>query len=196
MKPDDPAGLWLIGMGYAEQGEYKKAISYWNLLLPLLQDEQSENEVKNMIRQAKRKSASDFSDSSISIATAESKTMVVKQKITGRLQVRVRLDKRLYKEVSKDDTVFIFAKAISGSSMPLAVVRKQVKDLPLEVTLDDSMAMMPTMKLSSFKQVQIIARVSKSGSAKAQSGDLQSEVSIASAGQKNKVELNINKLLP
>jgi len=78
--------------------------------------------------------------------------------------------------------------------MPLAVVRKQVKDLPIEVTLDDSMAMMPTMKISSFDKVQIVARVSKSGIAKAQSGDLESEASVASAGQKEKVSLTINKV--
>ena len=92
--------------------------------------------------------------------------------------------------------LFIFAKAKNGPPMPLAAVRKQVKDLPIEVILDDSMAMMPTMKLSSFKQVEIVARISKSGSAKAQSGDLQSDSHIASAGQKETVKLRINKYLP
>jgi len=57
--------------------------------------------------------------------------------------------------------------------MPLAIVRKQVRDLPVTVVLDDSMAMTPTMTLSSFDQVVIGARISRTGNALAQSGDLE-----------------------
>lgn len=190
LSPDNHTGLWLIGMGYEEQGAYKKAISYWNKLLPLLTDEQSKTQVQQLISRAKREAGiTTTDDSAAQVVTKE--TQPVKA-----ISVSVSIDKDKLKNISGNDVVFIFARALQGPPMPLAVVRKQVKDLPIEVTLDDSMAMMESMKLSSFKQVQIVARVSKSGTAKVQSGDLESDVSVASAGQKEKVKLEINKSVP
>ncbi|MCW8901132.1 MAG: c-type cytochrome biogenesis protein CcmI [Gammaproteobacteria bacterium] len=190
LSPDNPTGLWLIGMGYEEQGAYKKAISYWNQLLPLLTDEPSKAEVNKLISQAKRKAGINTVENT-EVQIADNKTESIKS-----ITVTVSIDKNILNSVSANDVVFVFARALQGPPMPLAVVRKQVKDLPIEVILDDSMAMMPTMKLSSFDKVQIVARVSKSGIAKAQSGDLESEVSIASAGQREKVKLTINKSVP
>ena len=73
--------------------------------------------------------------------------------------------------VAPDTPVFIYARATEGPPMPLAVIRKRVSDLPLTVRLDDSLAMMPALKLSSFSNVTVGARVSMSGDPIAQSGD-------------------------
>lgn len=81
--------------------------------------------------------------------------------------------------------------------MPLAVARLTVGDLPAEVTLDDSMAMMPQMKLSSFEQVQLTARVALSGRPIAQSGDFESDsrvVGVSQAGEP--VSLAIVRTVP
>lgn len=112
------------------------------------------------------------------------------------VKVRVNLSGRLISKVSPGDTVFVFARAVNGPRMPLAIVRKQVSDLPFTVTLDDTMAMMPAAKLSGFKQVTIGARVSKSGQAIPQSGDLSGEVTPVSPAQAPEVEVVIDTPVP
>lgn len=85
----------------------------------------------------------------------------------------VKLAPAVAAKAAPGDPVFIFARAAEGSKMPLAILRREVKDLPLTFTLDDSMAMAPNMKLSSFPQVVVGARVSKSGNAVPAAGDLE-----------------------
>jgi cytochrome c-type biogenesis protein CcmH len=84
---------------------------------------------------------------------------------------RVSLSAAARAAVGPDDTVFIFARAVTGSRMPLAIQRRKVSDLPLDFRLDDSMAMFPALRLSTVRQVVIGARVSKSGNATPQAGD-------------------------
>lgn len=84
---------------------------------------------------------------------------------------RVSLAKDVMSKASPEDTVFIFARAAQGPKMPLAVMRKQVKDLPADFMLNDAMAMSPQLKLSSYADVVVGARLSKSGQAMPQPGD-------------------------
>lgn len=97
---------------------------------------------------------------------------------------KISLSPALVGKASPTDTVFILARAAQGPRMPLAVFRKQVKDLPLEFTLDDSMAMQPQMKISSFDQVVVAARVSKSGGAMSQPGDFEGVSAAVKPGAK------------
>ncbi len=85
----------------------------------------------------------------------------------------VKLSPALAAKASPDDVVFVFARAAQGPKMPLAILRKQVRDLPITFTLDDSMAMAPNMSLANFADVVVGARVSRSGQAVPQSGDLE-----------------------
>jgi cytochrome c-type biogenesis protein CcmH len=85
----------------------------------------------------------------------------------------VSLAPALAAKAAPDDIVYIFARAVDGPRMPLAIVRKQVRDLPVTFALDDTMAMTDAAKLSAFPEVVVGARVAKSGSATPQSGDLE-----------------------
>lgn len=94
----------------------------------------------------------------------------------------VSLSPALRQAVNATDTVFVYARAVDGPPMPLAVVRKQVSDLPLNFTLDDSMATWPVAKVSAFPRVIVTARVSKSGEGQVRAGDLQGQSLPVSAG--------------
>jgi hypothetical protein len=112
------------------------------------------------------------------------------------IELTIRISPQLLQKTRPGDPVFIYAKAIGGPPMPLAAVRKRVSDLPLTITLDDSMAMLPQLRLSAFKQVVVGARISMTGNAKAQPGDLQGEVSPVTPGRGGPVEIVIDSVFP
>ena len=111
----------------------------------------------------------------------------------------VTLSAALKAQAKPEDTVFIFARNAEGgpggSRMPLAIVRKQVKDLPAAFTLDDSLAMGPGMGLSSAQKVVVGARISRSGQAMPQPGDLEGLSASVAVGSKD-VVVEISKTLP
>ena len=103
----------------------------------------------------------------------------------------VRLSPALAAQAKADDVVFIFARPAEGGRMPLAILRHQVKDLPVNFRLDDSMAMSPAMKLSQFAKVVVSARVSKSGQAAPGPGDLSGQTApVANQAQGLVIEIN------
>ena len=103
----------------------------------------------------------------------------------------VRLSPALAAQAKPDDVVFIFARAADGGRMPLAILRHQVKDLPVSFRLDDSMAMSPAMKLSQFTKVVVSARVSKSGQAIPGPGDLSGQTEpVTNQAQGLVIEIN------
>jgi cytochrome c-type biogenesis protein CcmH len=89
------------------------------------------------------------------------------------LQGTVSLSAKVQDKAAPDDTVFIYARAAEGPQMPLAVHRVKVRDLPAKFSLNDAMAMAPGMAISAHPRVIVTARISKSGQAAPQPGDLQ-----------------------
>ncbi len=155
--PTNKNGLWLAGLAAIQNADIKKALKHWQQLHGLF-DENSESQlkIKHYIDLAREQLVETDTEPANDLA----------------LHVDVSLSKTLLNEADEDDDVFIYAKAIDESLMPLAVMRKKVSDLPLQVILNDSMALISTNKLSDHKQIQLIARVSKSGNVKTTPGDL------------------------
>ena len=191
LEPQNLTALWLSGMAARQQGNYLEAITQWNKVLPLITDKpEDRTEVNRLISEAKSKLSPELQDS----LAKEAKVLAVDDnKGAVGINVSISISGEMLKQSSPDDLVFIYAKAMSGPPMPLAALRKQVKDLPISVTLNDDMAMMPNLKLSGFSEVVVGARVSKSGRPIAENGDLFAEKASIKAG--DDVSLEINSVL-
>ena len=111
------------------------------------------------------------------------------------IQGLVSLSPAMKSKVAPDDTVFIFARAAQGPRMPLAILKRKASELPITFTLDDTTAMADELKLSKFELVVVGARVSKSGNAIPQSGDLVGQSAAVKAGG-SKLTLVIDGVQP
>jgi cytochrome c-type biogenesis protein CcmI len=105
--------------------------------------------------------------------------------------VNVALDPKFKDSVGPNDTLFVFAKAAHGPPMPLAITRLTAAQLPASLTLTDAMGMVPGLTLSRFPQVVVGARISKSGNATPQSGDLQTLSASTTTARTKPVQLII-----
>jgi cytochrome c-type biogenesis protein CcmH len=101
----------------------------------------------------------------------------------------------LASKVALSDTVFIFARAVDGPRMPLAVLRVPARELPKRFRLDDSMGMAPGVKLSNAAAVIVEARISKSGNALPQPGDLSGKSPPVKPGASD-VKVTIDQVVP
>ncbi len=181
LEPDNLTALWLGGMAARQQGEHLLAIKRWNKVLSLVKTPGERQEVGSLITEAM---------SQLTPAQKSKIDPIEKAPATLGIAVTINLSEKLKDQAKPTDVVFIYAKAMSGPPMPLAAVRKQVKDFPIEVVLNDTMAMMPNLKLSAYSEVIVGARISKSGQPMAQHGDLFSERSSVKAGDKISLEID------
>jgi len=169
LDPSNGKALYLAGFAAQEAGQPKAAIAHWEKLLSQLPPD---SEGATVLRQ----NLAEMNHPVGGQVTPQASTSVSGQ---------VRLAAGLKDAPAPQDTVFVFARAVDGPKMPLAILRVQVKDLPVNFSLDDSMAMSPQMKLSNFPEVIIVARISKTGSAVPQAGDLEGSSGPVKLGAKN-----------
>jgi cytochrome c-type biogenesis protein CcmH len=110
-------------------------------------------------------------------------------------EVKVDISDEIRSQFSPGDAVFIYARAATGPKMPLAVQRLTLEQIPVTVTLDDSMAMMEGMNMSAFGSVVVSARVTTSGSAISQAGDYIGQFTVEDVANAKKVEIEIDTLV-
>ncbi len=197
--PNNQKALWLAGTGLFERGDFAGAIEHWGRLRDMLPPDSEDIEVMHAnIAEAEsyrqRQLAGEFGQApaqqGLSEVAASTKSAVA-TRVTGRVTIAAELADKF----AAGDTLFVFARAVSGPPMPLAIVRAQAGELPLEFSLDESMAMMPSMSLAKFSEVTIGARISKTGNAMPQSGDLQGATAAVAVGSEG-LEIVIDTVVP
>lgn len=187
--PNDPQALWLSGVAAAERGNYAAATQHWQKLLALQPPNSEDARIIRQNLEAVRKQLAGNTADTKNTKPDTSNTAAAS------LVVTVRLAPKLKDQVQPQDTVFIFARAVQGSPMPLAVVRHHVSDLPLTITLDNSNSMTPSRSIADQKQVEVVARVSKSGDVRATAGDLQTNPQTVAINGKTPVSLVIDTVV-
>lgn len=218
--PQNTSALWLLGMLYYQRGQYASASTAWErVLATMAPDAEEVEDLRAMIAEAKARAgeppASAASEPAVTASAepavtasatsaappaeaapvVEATTEAAPQP-TRAVSVQVQLDPAVAASATPDDIVFVFARAAGGPPMPLAVQRLQVKELPASVTLDDSMGMTPGMNLAAFPEIVVVARISKSGQATPQPGDLEGESAPLDTTQTQQVSISIDRVRP
>lgn len=182
--PDHEGALLLMGMGAYRSGDYASALVF----LPRLKQVH--------IKRTGESQSDALTEIDKAIAIAQQGGEKLAENQTG-IEVTVKLAKELQSRLQANDTLFVFARALNGPPMPLAVVRQPVGRFPLVVALTDKQSMMPTMKLSTVESVVVGARISKTGTPQGASGDLEAiAVPVTQNGKLQHIELLINQVKP
>jgi cytochrome c-type biogenesis protein CcmH len=180
IEPKNLKALSLAGTNAFQKKDYAGAVKYWEQVIQVGPPNNSlVEQVLPALTEARELAGLPPIDRLATVGKAP--TPPIGLTLTG----TVTLASALAQDAKPDDTVFIFARAVDGSRMPLAILQKKVKDLPFKFTLDDSMAMSPESTLSKAVNVTVGARISKSGNAMPQKGDLTGQSVAVPAGSKD-----------
>ncbi len=186
--PNNVKALALSGSAAFERQDYKAAVAEWRKILAVVPPESPIVErIKGSIADAETRMGGGAAPVPAAADAAPA---------GGAVRGIVALDSSLRAAAGDNDTVFVFARAVSGPRMPLAIKRMTIRELPARFVLDDSMSMAGGPKLSSQAQVIIGARVSRSGNATPQPGDLEGLSEPVAPGGAGEVRVTISRKLP
>lgn len=179
--PNNLKALYLQGTQAFNTKDYATAVKVWEKMVKESPPGNAfSQQVEPAIVEARKLAGMPPAAKPLDLAPAKASNAAAAS--SGVVSGTVTLSAALAQQAQPDDTVFVFARAAEGSRMPLAILRKQVKDLPLTFELNDSMAMSPATALSSASKVIVGARVSKSGNAMPQPGDLSGQSAAVDVG--------------
>ncbi|MFT4047146.1 MAG: c-type cytochrome biogenesis protein CcmI [Solimonas sp.] len=192
LDPGNAEALWYGGLAALQAGDMKVAYRHWLALrgrdLPTDITALLTQQLPLLAQQAGETLPP--ADASAASAPAAAASAGV------RLTVDIDVDAALRAQIRPGMTLLVFAKAENGPPMPLAVQRISAPQFPLTVTLDDSMAMMPAMKLSGFERWIVTARLTSGAGAQALSGDLEGVHPASRAEAGTPLHLVIDRQLP
>lgn len=199
LDPRHVKSLALAGSVAFEAKDYATARSYWERLVAVLPpDSELTRSIRGSIAEAtqlERGGAPVAAAPNAAAPAAPAQQPAPAAAAGARVTGQVMLDPQLVARVAAGDTLFVYARAAEGPRMPLAIVKRQASELPYRFSLDDSMAMAPNFKLSGFAQVMVEARISKSGQATPQSGDLIGQVGPVAPGAEG-LKITIDRMQP
>ena len=188
LDPGNTKALWLKASQAHEQRHFADALSWWKRLRSALPADSPDARIIDG-NIAEDTSLAGLAPASASAASAAAPVAAAS---TAEVSGTVSIDSRLADRVQRDATLFIYAKAADSPGPPLAVLRTTAAAWPVSFHLDDSMAMIPSRRLSQFDKVVVEARISRSGQATPSSGDLYvtSPVMHPAAGKKLALVIN------
>jgi cytochrome c-type biogenesis protein CcmH len=198
LEPDNGPALWYGGIADAQASNWARARQRW----VRLRQQPLPDAMKDMVDRALAQlavasgGAEPAAPGAVSEAASAPANSAAAAQAPVSLSLNVRIAPELAAKVPSGALLFVFAKADGGPPMPLAVSRRPVGTWPVSLTLDDSMAMAPGMRLSNFERYVVTARISVSGQAQAQPGDLEGTLRIARAQAGQPAEIVIDRAVP
>lgn len=185
-EPAHEGALLLLGLGAWRSGDAATAVPVLEQLLKVRQ-QHAANDQSPAMQEVVKALAEARSHLKSGSATASS----------ARLVVNVQADKSVIGKFDPDDVVYVFARALQGPPMPLAVVRRQASELPLTIELDDAQSMMPDRPLSSVREIVVEARISRHGAPEKRPGDVEAvAVPVRQSDASQTVALRLSSIVP
>tara|TARA_B110000238_G_C16124766_1_gene438716 strand:+ start:1070 stop:2317 length:1248 start_codon:yes stop_codon:yes gene_type:complete len=192
INPNHERGLWYSGYANYTTSEFSTAVGHWQKLLTLVPPERPEvkTSLLQFLNSAREKAGLEPLEDTPQVAQQDADD-------ARKIEVTVQLNESVNQHASSGDTLFIYARALQGPKMPLSLVRLTVANLPAKITLSKEMAMMPSMDIDTFEKIEVLARISKSGQAITQKGDLISTPVVVNFSESNSaaVSLDINSIV-
>ena len=182
LDPKHAKALWYAGMAALQAGDKPRTIELWTRL----RSEPVPDELRKLVDQQL---------TALGVSPVDAAAPATSSAATA-LDIELNVAPELASRLPADGMLIVYAKAVEGPAMPLAVVRQTLDRFPIRIRLDDSQAMMPALKLSSFDRWEVSARISKRGQAKAEAGDLQGVIRVDRGSIGAAVTLTIDSVVP